>query len=294
LLADLLDRRVLVCPDDRTYLIAAQGGLRCETCGRHFPLLAERVVELLPTRAGPGPLGNELYSESYHDSRAEAFAPNEETAPWADPARVGERALEVKARHVEWIKQRLLAAGDGAGLVLCDMSAGPGYYTFEYARSFGCVLHCDLSARALSYAERQARERKLDNVVFLRIDYLRPPFHRSLDRLICFDTLIRGRQHDLALLRAIVASLRPGGEALVDFHNWWHNPIRRIGLLPDNFVGNTSYRRSRLRSLLREADVPAELEGYFAELRADDWYAPLMARVLPATRHTLTVRTETG
>ena len=220
----------------------------------------------------------------------EVFVPGEATAPWADPSRVDQHSKQKKSRHIHWAFPRLQTDTGDSNLILCDISAGPGYYTLEYAASFRYVLHCDLSARALSYAARRASERQLDNVILLRIDYLRPPFRGSLDRVICFDTLIRGPEHDTDLLGAIAQSLRPEGIALVDFHNWWHNPLRKLGLLPDNFVGNTSYTRSGVRALLRDAGISGQMQEYYEELDADAWYTPVLTRILPPTRHTVTLR----
>ena len=78
-------------------------------------------------------------------------------------------------------------------------------------------------------------------MIFLRVDYLKLPFSQALDYVICLDTLIRGRDHERGLLASIRDALKPGGHAVLDFHNWWHNPLRRLGLLPQNFGGNTSY-----------------------------------------------------
>jgi len=59
----------------------------------------------------------------------------------------------------------------------------------------------------------------------------------------------------------------------VDFHNWWHNPLRRVGLLPDNFSGNKSYTRKELRSLLESSGVgPFQTRPFVQEL--DPLHAP--------------------
>jgi SAM-dependent methyltransferase len=169
--------------------------------------------------------------------------------------------------------------------VLCDISAGAGYYTFEYADDFRVVLHCDLSVDNLTYAWRKARCRGIRNIVFLRADYFALPFRQTLDRILCFDTLIRGEAHDSALLSSIVRSLKPSGSAVIDFHNWWHNPLRRLGLLPENFHSNRSYVRAEAEKLLRDTGI-SEF-GYwpfFQEFKREDRMADILLRLLPPTR----------
>src|SRR5262249_38686282 len=153
------------------------------------------------------------------------------------------------------------------------------------ASRFRQVLHCDLSVDSLNYAAAKARAIGIHNVTFLRIDYLRPPFRGCLQRILCCDTLIRGLDHDQRLLSSIRNSLRSDGVALVDFHNWWHNPLRRVALLPQNFGDNVSYRREQVERLLkRQRIVKLDALGFHQELSAaGPWIRPL-GRILPATR----------
>ena len=147
------------------------------------------------------------------------------------------------------------------------------------------VLHCDLSIASLSYVYRKAMALGLTNIYFLRIDYLNPPFLGSLPRVICIDTLIRGPEHERLLLRQLHQSLAPGGKAVVDFHNWWHNPIRRIGLLPDQFRHNTSYTRAGVEQLFREAGIaPVRYFPFHQEVDPDKPVTALLRHVIPPTR----------
>lgn len=57
------------------------------------------------------------------------------------------------------------------------------------------------------------------------------------------------------LLRKILESLAPGGRAVVAFHNCWHNPLRRVGFLKQNFADNKSYTRSEAERILRCSGV---------------------------------------
>jgi SAM-dependent methyltransferase len=137
----------------------------------------------------------------------------------------------------------------------------------------------------LSYARRKARALGIRNILFIRADYFAPPFQGSLDRLLCLDTLIRGEGHDFALLTAIANSLKPTGCAIVDFHNWWHNPLRRLGLLPENFSNNRSYGRAEAENLLRAAGIEEfSLIPFLQEFDADSATGRQLARIVPPTR----------
>jgi len=169
--------------------------------------------------------------------------------------------------------------------VRCDISAGAGYYTFSYAHSFRLVFHCDLSVQNLNYSRRKARSLGIQNIFFLRADYFALPFQQSLDRILCTDTLIRGEEHDRMLLSVIARSLKPSGCAVIDLHNWWHNPLRRLGVLPENFFQNRSYSNREARILLKLAGVHRyEVFSFHQEFESGRIEWPLLAQFLPATR----------
>jgi len=71
----------------------------------------------------------------------------------------------------------------------------------------------------------------------------------------------------------------------VDFHNWWHNPLRRLGLLPENFGENRSYTKSEVQQLLKQAGIDEVVVGAFIqEADAQRLSARVLARLLPARR----------
>jgi SAM-dependent methyltransferase len=169
--------------------------------------------------------------------------------------------------------------------ILCDVSAGVGDYTLTYARHFKWVFHCDLSIDALRYALARSRRMGLQNVFFLRVDYFALPFRRSIDRLLCLDTLIRGQDHEKALLKQIEIAISSEGRAIVDFHHWWHNPLRRLGLLPQNFGNNSSYTRNGAEGLMRECGVEGwRLVRFYQEFEAESTSLKRLSWLPPATR----------
>ena len=276
----------LSCPDDGQPLHLASAQLLCKGCGRGFPLHEENFAEILPSRPvrRPACAGTDYYSaylklfeQQFHEDNACVAWGAEETATAA--------WIRKRSRQVLAMEPLVTEGADRSASVLCDIAAGAGYYTFAYAPYFRFVLHCDLSVENLSYARRKARERKLENVFFLRIDYFQPPFRRSLDSILCLDTLIRGEEYDSLLLKSIATCLKPRGKAFVDFHNWWHNPLRRVGILPENFHSNKSYRRSETEDLLRTTDFrEATVFPFVQEFDPGSRLDKVCAKALPSTR----------
>lgn len=271
----------LACPDDGAVLDFQGNAFACRGCGRRFPLLAKNVVELLPKSPFGKNTGTAAYWEQYVRELQRPFQPDAEAQAWGAPETTSAEWSSKRRREVARVLPLVLE--DGGNKLLCDVSAGAGYYTFAYAPHFQQVLHCDLSVDSLSYCVRKARRLGLENLFFLRIDYFSPPFCPSLDRVICFDTLIRGPAHERRLLAGIRKSLAPQASAVVDFHNWWHNPLRRLGLLPQNFGENRSYTRSQAEELLLASGIP-EYERFEYHQECADGKASGLWGLLPPTR----------
>jgi SAM-dependent methyltransferase len=117
------------------------------------------------------------------------------------------------------------------------------------------------------------------------MDYFSPPFQASVPRIICLDTLVRGPEHERLVLRQIKRALAPAGKAVVDFHNWWHNPLRRMGLLRDNFRNNTSYKKSEVDDLFRQVQIDAPNHSPFhQEVDPERPFTALLRYLIPPTR----------
>jgi SAM-dependent methyltransferase len=177
--------------------------------------------------------------------------------------------------------------------VFCDLSAGPGHTTFAAVRHARLVFHCDLSISVVDSASAKAARMGLENLVAVRADYFRPPFRACIDQLTCLDSLIRGPWHEVRLLISISKALARGGCAVVDFHNWWHNPLRRFGLLRQNFGQNQSYTRRQVEELLREAGI-AEFatRGFVQEGDPRDVTGRIAQKLVPSTRFLVRWRAE--
>lgn len=287
-------RGALSCPESGEPLNFSGLGFSCPGCSREFGIQPGAIADLRPR--SPRSIRKNFNPQFVHDYQEIFHRPmqqNAEAVAWGAAESVSPRWARRRERQV-WHVQKILEAYAGGLRNFCDFSAGAGYYTLAYARAFPVVLHCDLSCESLLYASHKAQSLGIENIAFLRIDYLQPPFAGQLDCAICMDTLERGEEHERLLLGALRRSLRPGGIGVVDFHNWWHNPARRLGLLPQNFGNNRSYTRRETEALLHSCGIREFRYLPFHQEIDETGGASSMARAfLPPTRHVYVFQ-ETG
>ena len=229
------------------------------------------------------------YQNAYFQAYSRVWESRDDALPWGASETSSAKIARGRERHTEEVLRLLRDAPDDApsdtGEVFCDLSASAGHTTFAAARRSRLVFHCDLSVTAVHYASAKATQLGLDNMIILRADYLRPPFLKSIHRLTCLDSLIRGPWHDVRLLANIHRALAPGGAAVVDFHNWWHNPLRRVGLRPENFGENRSYTKREVLQLLRQAGIREfAIRAFVQEADPQRFSAKALRRLMPATR----------
>ncbi len=277
----------LRCPDDRAELSFKATAATCTQCARVYPIQYGQLLELLPSRPVDLPPSHDPeYVAEYRRAFLQRFELREGSMSWGAPEISPPRWIKKRERQVEAVRAALAGTGEvPRDAVLCDISAGAGYYTFGLARNFPRVLHCDLSVASLAYAMRKAARLRIPNVLFLRLDYFRMPFAESLEHILCFDTLIHGECHEEMLLRQIRGALTPAGSALVDFHNWWHNPARRRGLLPQNFANNRSYSRAEAESLLCRCGIDrSTFRPFYREFNLTSPWRRALSRLIPPAR----------
>jgi SAM-dependent methyltransferase len=235
-------------------------------------------------------IGSE-YQEGYEKAFHQKYSDDTQSLAWASEERVPKTWSLMRHRQVEFVRS-LITQGDSCGHgVLCDISAGAGYYTLACADLFRLTLHCDLSVGNLSYTRRKAASLGIRNIFFVRMDYFIPPFCNSLDCLLCMDTLIHGEAHEFRLLATITNSLNADGFAILDFHNWWHNPLRRLGLMPNNFGENRSYTKREINQLLESRRIAQSgCFRFHQELNGIGVGHHVLRRMLPATRFLVRIR----
>jgi ubiquinone/menaquinone biosynthesis C-methylase UbiE len=273
----------LRCPDDRSKLHAYQDSMVCGLCGREFKSGKRSTLDLLPLRpTALQTIRNVAYVDSYLRLFQQPFASEENCDAWGADEKTPPGWAEGRMRQVKYVLPIVLRE---RGKTLCDVSGGAGRYTLEYAKHFDLVFHCDLASESLNYVSRKASTLGLRNVISLRTDYLRLPFYKSVDVVICFDSLIRGEEHERLLLESIKSSVAPGGIAVIDFHNWWHNPLRRVGLLKQNFGENRSYSRREVEALLSDVGISRyQYLPFVQEFLGNDALTSLARKLIPATR----------
>jgi SAM-dependent methyltransferase len=245
------------------------------------------VIELLPLN--PAPISamdvSQRYREGYLQEFAKPLELREDAKTWGAPEDLTPKAVRLRERQAREVLH-LLRGGQSDNLeTFCDLSAGAGHCTFEAAKEYPLVFHCDLSADAIAYASAKADRLGVANIVFVRSDYLQLPIRNTIQHLTCLDTLIRGRWHETKLLTSLCQALAPGGRAAIDFHNWWHNPLRRLGLFQNNFEGNRSYSHAELQTLLANAGIQHfQVNRFVQEVDPAQRGGKLLSWLIPPTR----------
>ncbi|TMB07435.1 MAG: methyltransferase domain-containing protein [Deltaproteobacteria bacterium] len=126
--------------------------------------------------------------------------------------------------RAEWQKpdEVLRVLAPRRGQVVCDIGAGPGYFTFPVARAVGEAGHVyavDVEPRILEALRKRLRKSRLRNVtpvLALEDDPLVPT--ASCDLILVVDTYHHFPDGP-AYLRRLARSLRPGGRLVnIDFH----------------------------------------------------------------------------
>lgn len=287
---------MLCCPDDGGSLSYTHGELRCGACERRFPIHGENLIEILPRGQQELPSSiSSQYREGYRRVFDQDYQDDEQSLAWGAEECVTRSWSLKRRRQVEFVRPLVTEGTTPGNSVLCDIAAGAGYYTLAYAQMFQLVLHCDLSPDNLNYARCKARSMGIRNVFFVRADYFALPFRNSLDRLLCMDTLIRGEAHESLLLASIARSLNADGFAVVDFHNWWHNPLRRLGLVTNNFARNRSYTKRELKHLLASRRIAqSSIFSFIQELNGNGIGRGLLRTFLPATRFVVRIQGAAG
>ena len=269
---------VLACPVDYSRLEYNSEFFCCLKCGRKYPVLGNNFVELIPESPFSFNSDGAEYWKGYKDEFERGFTWLDDAKAWGRCDLVSDSWAEKRRRQVEQVKSILDPKKS-----VCDVSAGAGTYTFEFAKDFPLVIHCDLSVENLNDVYSQKQQKAVDNFILIRCDYFNLPFNNSLQQLVCTDTLIRGQQHEIALLNSLYRALSDGGRALVDFHNWWHNPLRRLGLMPQNFGYNKSYTRTSAEKIFLEVGIyKFKYCTFYQEIRFGS--DSVLRQIIPPTR----------
>jgi len=287
---------VLRCPDDGGMLGIQPAIVTCQTCRRGYQRPRPEAIEMIASKPQGAMSGvSKAFYAAYLAERSMQLSLVEAAAAWGAPGTMSPGWVRLRRRYSSRVVNLILRLfGNRRGVVL-DTSAGAGYVTFGLAERGVPTIHADLDRSSIAYALGW-----LDNspgsppLLALRADYFALPARGTIDAVVATDSLIRGRQHELAALQAIRLALTEDGFAVVDFHNWLHNPLRRLGLLPDNFKGNRSYLHGELPNLVRAAGLKIDMEESYHQEDDQPRVSRWVARLVPPTRFVVVLRKDTS
>lgn len=122
------------------------------------------------------------------------------------------RVLGAPANGLRIRLRRVLPSTDGEYSAILDAGCGPGVFSFELAKRHPTaeVVGVDTDPALVQRAATIARESGLTNCRFEARDVTRLGFEREFDLVISVDNL-EHVDDDVAAMRALYVSLRPGG-----------------------------------------------------------------------------------
>ena len=193
---------LLACPADRSYPLAvSDGGLRCRTCGRAFPI-ADGVVQMLRDPVVPG----DLAAREMRARDARAFEYDHVIPRY------------VQMVETEAIMRRLAVR---PGHLVLDAGAGTGKLTHAAAAAGAAVLAVDFSVASLHVNRRKARRDWRIHLVAGDIREL-PARPEAFDRVVCAQVIEHvpdpaDRRLAVELMRR---ALKPGGRLVLTAYNY--------------------------------------------------------------------------
>ena len=280
----------ICCADCKSSITYETTHFTCSNCKRQYPFYEDSILEMLPSKPvhyafdQRSAYHEKIYKTLFNTKREEADLEKS----WASPELVPAKWLRTKKAHVNYIRS-LIDKNTTQRKTFCDFSGGSGYYTFEFYKLFDWVFHCDLSIDSMLYMKKKADKQNISNVIFVRSDYTQPPFNGTLDLIYCGDSLIYSPYHEGLVLKGMKQSLKEGAYAIFDFHNWWHNPLRRIGLMKNHFGECYSYSKKQTEDFVNFHFPVHSYHKYYQEF-ADGQRASFIPSLFPNTRHTYVVQ----
>jgi ubiquinone/menaquinone biosynthesis C-methylase UbiE len=213
--------KIFCCPNDHCSLELYKNYLKCPKCKRRFSIFSKNFVEILPKEIPQWDLSsedNKQAEEEYKRICLEKFTWTENPKGWGffPELHAGSRAFVKK--EIDKIKNMILSYRQN-GLII-DVSGGSGNYSLPLSSMASLMIHCETDIQSLLTAYYQANKLKIKNIIFVRANYLKLPFQdNTFDVIICTDTLERGRNHEIKLIKEIYRILKEGGIGILDFHN---------------------------------------------------------------------------
>jgi len=92
------------------------------------------------------------YVQGYHRDFFRTLEMGQGAKAWGAPEGLPPAQVRSRQRQAREVLDFLQGDGDVSDTSFCDLSAGAGYCTFEAARKYRLVFHCELSVDSLIYA----------------------------------------------------------------------------------------------------------------------------------------------
>lgn len=203
----------LACPNCLKSITKNEKTLHCSSCNSDFPILDENIIDLVSNDSFDFITNatSEIYSE-YSDLRSLGHPTEEKARLWGLESKYGISGF------VSTLRNKILSMLEDE--IICDIGAGVGNYSLFFANHAKLVFHCDLDLEAILSAAKEAKKQKINNILFIRCDYLYLPFRsNSLHCITSIDVLEKGYEHDSKLIEQISQKLIPNGKYIIDFHS---------------------------------------------------------------------------
>ncbi|MBI3584680.1 MAG: methyltransferase domain-containing protein [Nitrospinae bacterium] len=235
--------KLLACPDDGSGLSIKGGHLECIKCGRKYNIIADKFLEILPSEFPKWmllenePKGAE---ENYQKEYLTPFSWDRKTGGWGDLTNASPGIRAFYNNEGQRVSDLLVPQPDAIGI---DVSGAVGNHAIVLSNVVETMINCDLHVPSIITAYQRMKK----NMICIRSPYLKLPLiSNGFDFVICTDTLIRGWNHEVMLLKEILRILKIGGKAFVDFHNLkWFKRNYNI----------CEYKTGQVKRLLKEANI---------------------------------------
>ena len=233
---DLLQRDELVCPACRLTLRAMADALRCDSCGRTFPILfgiadlrlqPDPWISMVDDRAKGERLEKE-HPGAGVDALVNAYWDMTPGTPAHQKARFAQYVREGEARSAELLAPGASGAPAAIGQHWLDLGCGTGDFSVAAARRGATVTGLDVAFRWLVVARRRA------SISHVGVRYVcgnaeRLPFpDASFSRVVALG-LLEHCHRPGDVLAEVQRVLRPGGDVVI-------RTVNRYSLLPEPHV----------------------------------------------------------
>ena len=145
--------------------------------------------------------------------------------------------------------------------VAIDIAWWCGTYTFELAKIYDLVIHCDLWDKSINYAYHKAKELWINNILFIRCDYFNLPIQKNIaDLIISIDSFdYYSVNDDIKILKDCQKILNNNWIIFCDLHNkkWiFDNPnIHEYNKIEINIIRDSF----KIIKIIKFCNIPAKL-----------------------------------